>query len=66
MTKRSATAAAVVFSVISLLFAQEKKDTTVANSIIAPQQITNKPLAKQTQVYPKKQSNWSKIKDLFM
>jgi hypothetical protein len=65
MIKRYAAILTIVFSVMSLLFAQEKRDTVAAGSFITTQQTTGKPLAKQTRVRVP-QSSWSKIKDLFM
>jgi hypothetical protein len=65
MIKRFSIVLTVLISAVSLLIAQEKKDTA-ANPIIIIQQASNKPLAKQSQVIPKKVSNWSKIKDMFM
>jgi hypothetical protein len=66
MTKRISIALTVLFSVASLLFAQEKKDTNAANSIVVTQQASNKRLAKQSMIIYKPKSNWSKIKELFM
>jgi hypothetical protein len=66
MIKRFSIALTVLISVVSFLFAQDKKDTIAANPIMIIQQASSKPLAKQTMIKPKPQSNWSKIKDLFM
>jgi|GEM_PF-1715188 hypothetical protein len=66
MTRKIAAVLTVLLIGVSLLFAQEKKDTAAANSITVTQQITAKPLAKQSKIVPKPQSNWTKIKDLFM
>jgi hypothetical protein len=52
-------------AVVSLLFATEKKDTA-SSSAPAITQTSDKTLAKQTNIHPKQQSNWSKIKELFM
>jgi hypothetical protein len=49
----------------SLAFSQDKKDTIITNPITI-NQTSNKGLAKQSRIVPKVQSNWSKIKDLFM
>jgi hypothetical protein len=66
MTKWIAATLTVLLSVTCLLFAQEKKDTIAANSIIVTQQAANKRLTKQSMIVYKPKSNWSKIKDLFM
>jgi hypothetical protein len=55
----------VIFSITSFLSAAEKKDTVTVNAAYT-QQSYNKGLAKQNKIVPRKQSNWAKIKDLFM
>jgi hypothetical protein len=66
MIKRTILALTVLISVASFPIAQEKKDATAVNPIVIIQQASSKPLAKQSVIRPKPQSNWSKIKDLFM
>jgi hypothetical protein len=66
MTRKIAAVVLAFFISVSLLSAQEKKDTVAANSVTASRQIAIKPLLKQSKVIPKVQSNWTKIKELFM
>jgi hypothetical protein len=68
MIKKSINILSILFIIVSFSLAAEKKDTSLSNSSasLQTQQNINKGLAKQTKVYPKPQSNWSKIKDLFM
>ncbi len=55
----------IIFTVSSFIFAAEKVDTITAKAVVT-QQNSNKGLSKQTIVKPRHQTNWSKIKDLFM
>jgi hypothetical protein len=66
MVKKYVMVIIAVYAVMSLLFADEKKDTTSSSGSITISQTTDKTLSKQTNIKPKPQSSWSKIKDLFM
>jgi hypothetical protein len=55
----------VLFTVASFSWAADQKDTIVSNQITTQQSSSNKNVAKQTKV-KQPQSNWAKIKDLFM
>jgi|WetSurMetagenome_2_1015567.scaffolds.fasta_scaffold171111_2 hypothetical protein len=63
--KKMMTTIVTVFAVASFLLAAEKADTISPNAVVT-QQNANKSLTKQTKVKPRAQTNWSKIKDLFM
>jgi hypothetical protein len=68
MIKNILTIFTIVCLMVSFAMAVEKKDTSLSNSstTLQTQQNINKSLSKQTKIIPKQQSNWSKIKDLFM
>jgi hypothetical protein len=63
--KKMMTTIVTVFAVASFLMAAEKIDT-ISSTTVVTQQNTNKSLAKQTKIKPRAQTNWSRIKDLFM
>jgi hypothetical protein len=56
--------AVLLLTVASFSWAADTKDTTASNQITT-QQNSNKSVSKQTKV-KQPQSNWAKIKDLFM
>ncbi len=66
MMKKFIAIIAAIFIISSISFASEKKDSTDLSTPAVAQQTPPKNLAKQKNVKQLPQSNWSKIKDLFM
>jgi hypothetical protein len=62
--KKVAIIAVVLLTVASFSWAAEKKDTIASNQVTT-QQSSNKSVSKQAHV-KQPQTNWAKIKDLFM
>jgi hypothetical protein len=66
MLKKCISTVLMISFSLMMVSAAEKNDTASGAQIKSSKQATTQSLAKQSNVIPKKSSNWSKIKDLFM